>query len=70
MSTVVEAAMNPAEFENLANRTILWKSQKRVGGKRTDSQETRHPFDIRFGRITLYDFLIKLLCPVELTIDN
>lgn len=29
-----ELDVNPAEFENLANRTTLWKSQKRVGGKR------------------------------------
>ena len=30
--------MNPAESGNLANRITFWKSQKPVGGKRTDSQ--------------------------------
>ena len=31
---IVELAMNPDDSGNLANRTTLWKSQKRVGGKR------------------------------------
>ena len=33
--TVDELASHPAEFWNLANRTTLWKSQKRVGRNRT-----------------------------------
>ncbi len=33
-STVYGMAMHPAEFENLASRITLWKSQKCVGRKR------------------------------------
>ena len=37
-STVNKLGMHPAESGNLANRITLWKSQKRVGGKRTLAQ--------------------------------
>ncbi len=32
ISTFNEQGVNPAEFENLAASTTLWKSQKLVGG--------------------------------------
>ena len=35
LSTVDVLPSHPAESGNLANRTTLWKSQKRGGGKRT-----------------------------------
>ncbi len=42
-STVDEPAVNPAEFWNFANRTILWKSQGVLEGSEVffvDSQES------------------------------
>ncbi len=47
--TVDELTVNPAEFGNLANRTILWKSQKRVGGE-ADVGNNRAGFASRIGR--------------------
>ena len=41
-STVEELGMNPAESGKLAAGTILWKSQKLVGGKRTLAQDMRY----------------------------